>query len=315
MLSRRQLRIKVMQALYAYFLDDKHDLYAAEKELFRGIEKSYDLYLTMLQLLADLVDEEEQYLSDKPKSQLSRSRFEKPKNLLSENLFLIALRNNKKFSTLVTNRKISWQKDHDAVKQVFSQIKKSTSYELPDQPVKRNWADDIDYILKIFQQFISGYEVVLHLLEEKNIYFAESIEFITSMVVKNLKAAAKSNPENFEIFDLFKDEEDDRDFVKNLFKDTVNNELITEKYIAQKSTNWDIDRLAVMDVIILKMAISEIVRFSSIPVKVSINEYIDLSKDYSTPKSGLFVNGVLDKIVSELKTQGKVVKLGRGLIE
>lgn len=315
MLSRRQLRIKVLQALYAYFQDDKHDLHAAEKELFRGIEKSYDLYLTLLQLLVELVSEEERYLADRPKSQLGKHKTEKPKNLLSENLFLKSLSENKKLLNLVTKRKISWAKDHEVVNKVFHQVKKSPEYEWPEGVKERSIGSDAEFALKIYQQFVASYEIVIHLLEEKNIYYAESFDFINSMVVKSIKALSKAPSKELEIYDLYRDEEDDKDFVKNLFKDTVNNEIITEKYIEEKSTNWDIDRIAVLDVIILKMAISEIVRFSSIPVKVSINEYIDLSKDYSTPKSSVFVNGVLDKIVSELKEQGKVVKSGRGLIE
>jgi len=314
MLSRRQLRIKVLQALYAYFQDEKHELLLAERELFRGIEKSYDLYLTLLLLLSELVAEEERYLADKPKTRLA-GKAATPKNLLSENLFLTRLGENKRLMELVSRRKISWQKDHEVVNKVFHQIKKSPEYESTGNGQHRNWADDTGYALKIYQQFIAGYETVTHLLEEKNIYFAESFDFISSMVIKNIKAAAKTPQTGLEIYNLYKDEEDDKDFVKNLFKDTINNELISEKYIEEKSTNWDIDRIALLDVIILKMAISEIVRFSSIPVKVSINEYIDLSKDFSTPKSSVFVNGVLDKIVSELKEQGKVVKIGRGLIE
>jgi len=315
MLSRRQLRIKVLQALYAYFQDDKHDLYAAEKELFRGIEKSYDLYLTLLQLMVELVDEESRYLADKPRTQLSSARSQMPKNLLKDNLYLKALCENPKLRDLVSRRRISWQKDSDVVNKVFHQVKKSPEYELAEGNPERNLATDAEFILKIYQQHIAGYDYVIQVLEEKNIYYAESFDFINSMVIKNIKSVAKSPLKEIEIFNTYRDEEDDKDFVKNLFKDTVNNKLITEKYIGEKSTNWDLDRIAVLDIIILKMAISEIVRFSSIPVKVSINEYIDLSKDYSTPKSSVFVNGVLDKIVSELKEQGMVVKMGRGLIE
>jgi N utilization substance protein B len=314
MLSRRQLRIKVLQALYAYFQDDRHDMHAAEKELFRGIEKSYDLYLTLLQLMVDLVYEEEKYLADKPKTHVSKNK-DKPRNLLSENLFLKALKEDQKLKSLVKNRKIAWGKGEDVASKVFHQIKKSPEYEIAENAGERSFTGDAEFALKIYQQFVAGYEYVTHLLEEKNIYYAESFDFINSMVVKSFKAVTKNPGKELEIYSLYRDEEDDRDFVKNLFKDTVNNELITEKYIEEKSTNWDIDRIAVLDVIILKMAISEIVRFSSIPVKVSINEYIDLSKDYSTPKSSIFVNGVLDKIVSELKEQGKVIKTGRGLIE
>lgn len=304
-----------MQALYAYFLDDRHDLLAAEKELFRGIDKSYDLYLTLLQLLPELVDVEIRYNTDKPKSQLAPSRFANPKNLLADNLFLKSLRENKIFNDLCAKRKISWQADHDFLNKIFNKIKKSTGYETNEVIKERNWVNDTEYIIKIYQQFISGYDLVMNFLEEKNIYFAESMEYINAMVLKNLRTSAKSPEKTFEVFNIFWDEEDDRDFVKHLFNDTVSTELITEKFIEEKSINWDIDRIAILDVIILKMAISEIVRFTSIPVKVSINEYIDLAKDYSTPKSGVFVNGVLDKIVAELKEQGKVVKTGRGLME
>lgn len=304
-----------MQALYAYFQDSKHDMNAAERELFRGIEKSYDLYLTMLQLLIELVVEEDKYVLDKPKSKLSPGRIIKPKNLLSDNLFLQTLCKDKNLAERLAKRKISWQQDHDAVLKIFHQIKKSPVYLNERENEVKTWPEEVEYALKIYQDFIGNYDFILNLLEEKNIYFAESLDFINSMVVKCIKAASRKETGTFELYDIFRDEEDDRDFVKNLFNDTISNEIITEKYIAEKSTNWDIDRIALLDVIILKMAISEIVRFSSIPVKVSINEYIDLSKEYSTPKSSNFVNGVLDKIVMELKEQGKVVKMGRGLIE
>lgn len=315
MLSRRQLRIKVLQALYAFFQDDKHDLNTAERELFRGIEKSYDLYITLLQLLVELVWEEEKYLADKPKARMAQSKHDTPKHLLKDNLFLQALLANKELQDQVSKRKISWQVDRDMVNKIFHQIKKSPEYEVADVSEKKSWENDANFVLNLFQQFVVKYENVTQLLEEKNIYYAEGMAFILSMVVKSIKTAIRAQMPAFEIYPLYKDEEDDKAFVKGLFQDTISSKLITEKYIEEKSTNWDIDRLAIIDVIILKMAISEIVRFSSIPVKVSINEYIDLSKEYSTPKSSVFVNGVLDKIVQELKEQGKVVKVGRGLIE
>lgn len=304
-----------MQALYAYYHDDRHDMQAAEKELFRGIEKTYDLYLTLLSLLGELVHEEEKYIADKPKPKLPGSSGRKVSAGLGENLFLKSLSANKPLQDLLKKRKISWQADHDMIHKIFLNLKKSPEYREMDINGTHQWESDVALVVRLYQNHVSGYENLVNLLEEKNLYYTESMAFVNSMVIKNIKAAASSPDRMLEVYPVMRDEEEDREFVRNLFKDTIANKLITEKYIEEKSTNWDIDRLAIVDVIILKMAISEIVGCSSIPIKVSINEYIDLAKEFSTPKSSLFVNGVLDKIVWDLRNEGKVVKTGRGLIE
>lgn len=312
MLSRRHLRIRVMQALYSYYQSDNKDMLQTEQELLRGTNKIYELYLLTMQMIIELVNQEEMYYADQPASAVTGIKKSVVRKL-GDNLFVQWLSTNASFKKLTKDNKISWQNEMDAVKKSFYQIRQADQYKAYCAKADSSIKEDIDFITWIFAEVFTRQEFVFSTLEEKSIYWAESIELIQGMITKTLEGS-KSKGE-FKLLSLFKDEEDDVRFMRELVKKTIQDDEYLTQIIGEKTKNWEADRIAMVDIILMKMALSEMLHQTSIPVKVSINEYIDISKDYSTPNSKSFINGVIDKLAVELKSQGKIVKIGRGLME
>jgi transcription antitermination protein NusB len=313
MLSRRHLRIRVMQSLYTWYQSEEKNTNKAIENLFLGSTRTYDLYLSLLQLLPELCDEEDRYYIDLPPRHIAKEQSVFSK--LSSNAFVDFLRTDIVFTKGLANRKISWQKESDLIKKVFFQLRQSEEYKKYVAQSTHSVQEDVEMCSWIYKNIIVSSEALMNTLEEQNMWWAEALELINSMVLKTIRIAHPNRKGQFELMPLFRDEEDDKAFMDRLFRETVNNDAYFEKLIADKTKNWEVDRIALMDVILLKMALSEILHFPGIPVKVSINEYIDISKDYSTPKSKVFINGVIDKLVADLKTDGTIKKTGRGLIE
>lgn len=312
MLSRRHLRIRVMQALYSYYQSDNKDMLQTEQELLRGTNKIYELYLLTMQMILELVNQEEMYYADQPASAVTGIKKSVVRKL-GDNLFVQWLSTNASFKKLTKDNKISWQNEMDAVKKSFYQIRQADQYKAYCAKADSTIKEDIDFITWIFAEVFTRQEFVFSTLEEKSIYWAESIELIQGMITKTLEGSKAKG--EFKLLSLFKDEEDDVRFMRELVKKTIQDDEYLTQIIGEKTKNWEADRIAMVDIILMKMALSEILHQTSIPVKVSINEYIDISKDYSTPNSKSFINGVIDKLAVELKSQGKIVKIGRGLME
>jgi len=264
-------------------------------------------------LLPELCDEEERYYTDLQPRHIAKDQVVLSK--LSDNAFINFLKTDEAFTNGLKNRKISWQKDVDLIKKVFYQLRQSPEYKKYVETAKHSIQDDVEICSWIYKNVIVSSEALMNALEEQNMWWAEALELINSMVLKTIRIAHPDRKGQFELMTIFRDEEDDKAFMEKLFLETVKNDSYFEQLIGDKTRNWEVDRIALMDVILLKMALGEILHFPGIPVKVSINEYIDISKDYSTPKSKIFINGVIDKLVADLKTQGLVKKTGRGLIE
>lgn len=313
MLSRRHLRIRVMQTLYTWYQSEEKSTNSSVENLFHGADRIYDLYLSLLQLFPELADEEARYIADLPPRHTASDR--SALSSLETNIFIKFLKNDPAFKAGVASRKISWQKETELIKKVYYQIRHSDEYKEYTSKAGHTPQEDIDLCIWIYKKIIITSEPLMHTLEEQNIWWAEALELINSMVVKTIKIAHPDRKGSFELFPVFRDEEDDKMFMEKLLRETVSNDRYFEQLIAEKTKNWEVDRIALVDVILLKMALTEILHFPGIPVKVSINEYIDISKDYSTPKSKTFINGVIDKLVADLKAKGEVKKSGRGLIE
>ncbi len=312
MLSRRHLRIRVMQALYAYYQSDNKDMLQTEQELLRGTNKIYELYLLTMQMILELANQEELYYADQPVSAVTGTK-KSVERKLNDNLFVQWLLNNSSFNKMVKDQKISWQNETDAVRKSFFQIRQSDQYKDYCKKAESSIKEDIDFITWIFAEVFTRQEFVFSTLEEKSIYWAESIDLIQSMITKTLEGSKAKG--EFKLLSLFKDEEDDIRFMREMVKNTIKDDEYLTQIIGEKTKNWEADRIALVDIILMKMALSEMIHQSSIPIKVSINEYIDISKDFSTPNSKSFINGVIDKLAVELKSQGKIVKIGRGLME
>jgi transcription antitermination protein NusB len=315
MLSRRQLRSKCLQALYAYSQSNNLSLAAGEKELLHSIDKVYDLYLYQLSLILEIVDFASVKMDEAKLKRLPKPEELNPNTKFIENQLIAKLKLNKQIHSELAKRKISWSSEIELAKKFFNEIKESAEYINYMNSGNNSFQEDKEIIRKIYKLFIAGSETMEQFFEEKSIYWVDDIELIDSMVLKTYKSFNESSDEDSPILKLYNDEEEDRQYVIDLFRNTLIHGDEYEAIISEKTKNWEVERIALMDIIIMKMAICELINFPSIPVKVTLNEFIDISKRFSTPKSKVFVNGVLDKIIIDLKTNGKIKKSGRGLLE
>ena len=302
-----------MQALYTWYQSEDKNLHKSIEAVFQGNERTFDLYLKLLQLLVELADAEERYYKDLPPKHIPNQ--EAILHRFYANHFISFLRANESFNAALSEHKIGWQKEHELVKRLFSLLRQTSEYKVYVSKSGHSLTDDVEFCTFVFKQVVMPSEAFQHTMEDENLWWAEAINFVNSMVLKTIRATHPNRKGLFEIMSLYKDKEDDKEFIKKLFTETINNDNYFEELITAKTKNWELERIALVDVILLKMALTEVIYFQNIPVKVSINEYIDISKDYSTPKSKIFINGVIDKLVSDLQETGKVKKTGRGLLE
>lgn len=310
MLSRRQIRIKVLQALYAFFQAEKSDLGIAEREMIRSIDKVYDLYIYMLLFLKELADADQNDADDLHRKFFPDKDELAAKRRLFDLKFILAMDEDAAFKREANRTRLSWQKEQDLIRKIFLEVKKSEEYR---EFLKNEDASEKDFLTGILKKYVEKSEPVQHHIEEENIFWPEDYEFIMHVIARTIRSYYDQN--KFELAPLYKDEEDDKEFARKLFNQTILHNKEFEASISERTKNWEVDRIALMDILILKMALTELTSFSNIPVKVTINEYIDISKDFSTPKSKQFVNGVIDKLAADYKEQGKIVKTGRGLVD
>lgn len=313
MISRRLLRIKVLQVLYAYYKSDQKDLNKSEKELFFSINKAYDLFYYILLLAIEVADYAESRIELARNKRMPSHEDLHPNTRFIGNKFIEQLRENRQFKRYLETAKISWSNHPEFIKELYNLF-----IEHPEYQEYMN-ADEIDYgrdkkiIIRFFNDIVFPNESLHQILEEKSIYWNDDLEFVISMVIKTVKKFREDSTEELELPDLFKNDED-REFVKKLFRKATVYRKMSLELIEEKASNWDLERIAFMDVLIMQLAITEMIEFRSIPTKVTLNEFLEIAKFYSTEKSNTFINGVLDKILQKLKDEKKIVKTGRGLI-
>ncbi len=313
MISRRLLRIKVLQVLYAYYKSDQKDLNKSEKELFFSINKAYDLFYYILLLAIEVVDYAESRIELARNKRMPSHEDLHPNTRFISNRFIEQLRDNRQFKRYLETAKINWSNHPEFIKELYNLF-----IEHPEYQEYMN-ADEIDYsrdkkiIIRFFNDIVFPNESLYQILEEKSIYWNDDLEFVISMVIKTVKKFKENSTEELELPDLFKNDED-REFVKKLFRKATVYREMSLKLIEEKASNWDLERIAFMDVLIMQLAITEMIEFKSIPTKVTLNEFLEIAKFYSTEKSNTFINGVLDKILQKLRDEKKIVKTGRGLI-
>ena len=315
MLSRRQLRVKVLQALYSYYQTEDPSLSKTERELFSGIEKVYDLYLYKLLLITEVAEYEKVYAVDSQQKFMPKASDFNTENRFYDSPLIKIIAENEIFKSEIKKRKLSWQNNSDIVRKIYMKLKNTPEYEEYINKPGKSFEEEREFINWFFKQFIAESDVLQTHFEEKNIYWADDDKFVNTAVSRTIKNLKPNIAANQVLLPVYKDEEEDSLFMKQLLKNTITHEKEFEVLIADKTKNWEVDRIAMVDILLLKMALAEIKTFSSIPVKVSINEYIDISKEYSTPKSKTFINGIIDKLVADLKKNNEIHKTGRGLIE
>lgn len=312
MVSRRLLRVKVLQICYAYLKTGEQTINQAEKELFFSLNKSYDLYHYLILLMIDVVQYAENRMELSKNKKIPTTEDLNPNTKFIENRLIKRLQETDEFNSYLNNQKLSWANNPELIKNLYNEIKGSDIYEKYMNSGINGFNEDKKFISEVYAKIIFNYEPLYQTLEEQSIYWNDDIEFIIGMVIKTFRSYKAKTDEGV-LMPLFKNDED-LDFVKRLFRKSILNHKEYEDLISKFIKNWDVDRIAFMDIVIMSIAISEIVEFSDIPVKVSFDEYIEIAKFYSTQKSNIFINGILDKIVNHLKEQGKIKKLGRGLI-
>jgi N utilization substance protein B len=316
MLNRRILRVKVMQALYGHFQAEDADVVKNEKNLMLSINRVYDLYLHFMVLPIELADLAEVQMEEARNKALPSPEDLNPNRRFVDSYVVKALRDNKELAQLLEERKISWgrEDDRDALKKVWRNLKASSLYanylEEEESPAAHR-----KFVEKVVTQFILDNDDIYSLFQERSIYWDyEDCDFALNMALRYF-GKVKSLTHYKPIPGMWKDKDEDERFVKNLFVRSINNNQENSMLIDAKTKNWEVERIAVLDVLFMKMAITEFLHFSSIPIKVTLNEYIEISKMFSTPKSKVFINGVLDKLLADFKRENKLKKTGRGLMQ
>jgi transcription antitermination protein NusB len=312
MISRRLLRIKAMQVLYAYFKNEDHSINNTEKELFFSIQKSYDLYHYLMYLIIDVQDYARNRIDIARQKRIPTYEDLNPNLRFADNKFVAQLRENTQLNVYVTRNKLSWHEYPELIREFYGQIIESEVFKAYMNDPVCTYNEDKAIICRIYEEIIAESESLMQILEELSIYWNDDMEFAISMVLKTFEKFKPFTTREIQLLPLFQKEED-RDFVKTLVRKTILNHSDFRELINKYTQNWDFERIAFMDIIALMMAITEVIEFQSIPVKVTLNEYIEISKYYSTNKSSNFINGVLDKVVEHLQKENKFVKIGRGL--
>jgi transcription antitermination protein NusB len=310
MLNRRHLRVKVLQSLYAFFQSGNSAMAVGEKELLFGIEKIYDLYLYQLSLIIEIGRQAERVIDEKKNKHIPSAEDLNPSTRFVHNKCLQKISSNLDLEKKLKDRKINWSKSPEVVRKIYQLFRESKHYQAYMVSGENSFDQDKELILRMLKSYICENELLHHFYEDNSIYWLDDWELVNKIIIKGIKCMDENS--EFELTPLYKELED-KVFAIDLFRKTILNEKEFGPLIAAKTQNWDIERIALMDVIIMKMALAEIIKFPNIPVKVSLNEYIELSKMYSTPKSKVFVNGVLDKLVEELASENKINKITKGL--
>ncbi len=312
MLNRRHIRIKVLQAFYAFFQSNNEDVLKGEKELFHSIEKIYDLYIFILMLLPSLKRQASIQIEEAKRSAFLRQDIHILKTGFVDNQLIDLLEQSKVLQKISADRKINWEGDveNDLTKKIFKEIYSTDNYKNLLDNESPSFNDDKDALVQLYKKEICNQEKLHHFFDEKSIYWQDDLDHVSSMILKTLKSISKD--QELEILPLWK--EDEYEFTQNLFRKAVLQKEENDAVLQNYSKNWEKERLATMDSLLMNLAMTEALEFSSIPIKVTLNEYIEISKFYSTPKSNSFINGILDRIFEDYKKDGKLVKRGRGLI-
>lgn len=315
MLTRRHIRVKVMQCIYALTQSKDDSLDKQERFLKVSIENMYTLYLLMLSLFIELHGKAKEQLQLSSKKYLANASDNYPnKEKFLNNRVLLQISENISLLDELERRKLNnWYLNEEYVRIVYKEVMESDIYaEYMSNPTN-SYEEDKTLIMSIFRDIVAPNEKIYDYFEDDKLTWVDDIPIVNTYLLKLFKKVKINSSPSFFLPELLKDQED-MVYAKRLLTKTLLNNDKWEKEIEGKTPNWDKDRIADIDAILLKMAICELLNFPSIPEKVTINEFLEIAKEYSTPKSSIFINGILDKLVREYKEEGKLNKLGRGLL-
>lgn len=313
MLTRRHIRVKVMQSVYAFNQSNNESLQVEQKFLQKSMEEMYDLFLLNLSLLVEIKNRAATFIEKSQQKYLATAEDKNPNRKFVQNELIQKIEQTEQFNTLLEDRKLNhWKNDDEYVGILWNELKESELYAEYLKTRTSTFKEDKDFVIAMFKEIVAPNDKLYDYLEDKKLTWLDDLPIVNTSLVKLLKKV-KQTDEQLKIPKLFKNI-DDKEFAKDLFNKTVLHQEKYEEDIEGKTPNWDKDRIAEIDAVLLKMAICEFLKFSSIPVKVTINEYLEIAKEYSTPKSSIFINGILDKLSKEYKDSKKLNKMGRGLM-
>jgi N utilization substance protein B len=314
MLNRRHIRVKVMQTMYAFKGGESDDFSKDQKFLLFSIDNMYNLYLLILSLLMEVQKRAENDLQKKQKKHLATKEDKDPNRKFVNNELLKLLADNFQLKNqLETHNITNWNLDSEYVDIIFKSITSSELYKDYMQTRTSDFKEDKDFIVDVFKDIIAPNEKLYDYIEDKNLTWLDDLPTVNTTILKLLRKAKTMSSDGYFTPKLYKDSED-KQYAVDLFRKTLLNRTAINSEIALKTLNWDADRIANVDYVLLQLAICELKNFPSIPVKVTINEYLEIAKEYSTPKSSIFINGILDKLVKEYEEMGTLKKVGRGLM-
>ncbi|TDS55315.1 transcription antitermination factor NusB [Myroides indicus] len=313
MLNRRHIRIKVMQTLYAMQQNNSDQIQSGEKFLIHSVENIRELYLLMLTALIEIKRKEEEYISISQKKHLATIEERNPNTKFISNRILNLLQNSVSISTKTEEMGMKqWQIHDNYIVMLLNKIKASDLYKKYMNQKDSSFSEDKQFVIDVFTTIIAPDEKIYSFLEDSRLTWLDDLPLVNTMIQKQLRQL-RDTDDQLLVPKLYKDVED-KDFAINLYRKTILNYKELTNEFQNKTPNWDPERIAEIDTIILRMAICEILKFSSIPVKVTINEYLEIAKEYSTPKSSIFINGILDNISKNYEKEGKLNKIGKGLL-
>ena len=308
MINRELIRLKVVQLSYAYYQNGTHKLDTAEKDLFTSLSKAYDLYLYLLELMVEITRiAERAYLTAVQRAERLGEKT-RPNTRFVNNQFIAQLRVNHQLEDFTENQKKTWANDEDFVRRLFKQVQESETYqEWMAREGQPTYEEDREFWRRLYKEALVDNEDLDQLLEEKCIFWNDDRFIVDTFVMKTIRRFERKNGANQQLLPEFRDEED-REFARRLFRASMLGADSYRQLIAQSLRNWDLERLALMDLLVMQTALAEMMTFPSIPLTVTINEYVDISKYYSTPRSGGYINGMLDAIARRLIKEGRLKK-------
>lgn len=316
LVNRRYLRVKAFQGLYSYFSTHKADPVKVDREIFESINRLNNLYLYLMQLIVALHRAADEILEENRNKRLPTPEDLAPNTRFIDNQVFAKIANNVMFQRIVERQKIDWDNEHDDLRRIYKALREDETFLAYMSAEETSFEADKDIIDYVFKEHLAINEIFHNTLEEIDIYWQDDLPVAAVAVIKTIHGLTDTDTTNGSIIaDLYKEKEEDQRFVKELVSKTIQFSEEYGKHIASKADNWEVDRIAFVDMLLMKMALVELEHFSSVPIKVTLNEYIELAKMYSTPKSKVFINGVLDKLVAHFRRLERINKQGRGLVE
>ena len=307
MINRVLIRLKVIQVVYAYYQNGGKNLEAAEKELFYSMSKAYDLYKYLLLLMIEVTQFADRRIDNRRNKLRPTEEDLNPNTRFIDNAFMAQLMQNTQLEEFRANQKRTWDDEGDFVKHLFERIEETKAYQEYMAKETLTYEDDRELWRKLYRSTIAQNDEIDEILEEQSLYWNDDKAIVDTFILKTIKRFEPENGAEQELMPEYKDDED-KEFARKLLRTAITGADAYRKLMENNAKNWDMERFAFMDILIMQVALAEIMAFPSIPTSVSLNEYVEIAKMYSTPKSGGFINGMLDSIVNQLKSENKLNK-------